>query len=178
MMVTRPFRVTLRRPTLVESLAITLIVMTLGVLLVPQQKWAASGDIRVPVRVFVFDAVRGRPLPEARVAIFWAPPLIDSNTFDAVRDHYDPHQRVGRAIDLWQTTTADGTVLIEQIFRTGANYERPEMWAHLRWYWVCVQADGYGGVVVPLRHDSQPTATLRKQAELMVPVGLMPLENP
>ena len=177
-MLTRLFRVALRRLTLVESLVITLIVIALGVLLAQQPMWAASGNIRVPVRVFVFDAVRGRPVPEARVAIFRAPPLTDLNTFDAVRNNYDPGRWIGPAIDLWQETTADGTVLIEQNFRTGANHERPEMRADVNYFWVSVQAADYGGAVVPLRHDTQPTAILRKHAELIIPVGLTPLENP
>jgi len=41
--------------------------------------------------------------------------------------------------------------------------------------WVHVQADGYGGIVVPVRHKSQPTAKLREMKELLVPVALMPI---
>ena len=42
--------------------------------------------------------------------------------------------------------------------------------------WVVVVAEGYGTVVVPVRHDSMPTEKLREKKELFVPIGLVPTE--
>jgi hypothetical protein len=39
-----------------------------------------------------------------------------------------------------------------------------------------VEAEGYGSVVIPVRYESQPIATLRTQKEIVVPVGLIPME--
>lgn len=70
----------------------------------------------------------------------------------------------------------DGTAVVHYRFSTGANYKRPEPHAHLLFAWVVVAAHRYGTVVVPVRHDSMPTAKLREQKELFVPIGLVPAE--
>jgi hypothetical protein len=160
-----------RRPTLVEALVLIAIVAILVALIVPGTHWAASGSIRLPVRVVVFDAARGEPISDAHVAIFYAPPLLDLKSLETERDLYDSKTRVRDGNS--STTDANGTAVIEYEFRTGANHERPEMHAHVRWAWVHVHAGGYGGVVVPVRNESLPTKTLRDQKELLVPVGLM-----
>ena len=160
-----------RRLTLLEWLVVIAIVAVVILLLIPAVKWAADGDIRFPVRVFVFDAAHGTPIANAQVGVFRAPSRPDVRSLEAGRDSYDPKIRV-RDSDSG-TTDAGGAVVINNEFTTGANYLRPTMYAHLRGTWVHVQADGYGGVVVPVRHDSLPTATLREQKELLVPVGLM-----
>jgi hypothetical protein len=72
-------------------------------------------------------------------------------------------------------TEADGTVVIEFDFRTGASHTQPESRAHLSFYWVYVRANGFGGVFVPVRHNPLPTAVL-KQKELFVPIGLTPVK--
>jgi hypothetical protein len=153
-------------------LALVAFLAVLVALILPATKWASSGDIRFPVRVFVFDATRGVPIANARVAIFWAPLLSGVETLQENREFF-------RSVDLDQirddvggVTKSDGTVVIDYKFRTGANHERPITYAHLRGTWVRVQVEGYGGVVVPVRYDSLPTATLREQKELVVPVGL------
>lgn len=68
----------------------------------------------------------------------------------------------------------DGTAVVDVEFRTSASHERPASYVHLRWEWVQVRAEGYGGVVVPVRHESQPTTTVRKQNELVMTIGLLP----
>jgi hypothetical protein len=160
----------IRKLTLIELLVVIAIVAVIVALVLPPVKWAASGSIRFPVRVLVFDAVRGIPIENAHVGIFRAPPLLDLKFLAGEPDTYDPKKFV-RDDDVG-TTDASGSVVIDYEFRTGANHERPTSHAHLRWAWVHVQADGYGGVVVPVRHESLPTKTLREQKELLVPVGL------
>jgi hypothetical protein len=166
----------LRRPTIIQSLLVTAIVAVAIALIVPGVQWAASGDIRFPVRVLVFDAVHGKPIADAHVAIFRALPLLSSKSLEEDGALYDPRKldqisRVDRG-----ATGADGTVIINIEFHTGANHERPTMYAHLRGTWVHVQAEGFGEVVVPIRHESLPTATLRKLKELVVPVGLVAIK--
>jgi hypothetical protein len=159
-----------RKPTLIETLVLIAFVAVLVALILPPAKWAASGSIRIPVRVLVFDASEGKPIANAHVAVFWAPSLLNFKQLEAERDLYDSKRRVREGNG--GTKYTDGTAIIEYEFRTGANYERPTMYADLRSAWVRVHAEGYGGVVVPVRHESLPTKTLREQKELLVPVGL------
>jgi hypothetical protein len=162
----------MRRPTLIELLVVISVVAVLVALVIPGVKWAASGSMRVPVRVLVFDATHGPPIANASVAIFWAPPLYDLKSLDESPDSYDSTHRVrggGSGV-----TDSEGAVVINYEFRTGANHERPTMHVHVAWAWVHVKAEGFGGVVVPVRHNSLPTKTLREQKELVVPVGLTP----
>jgi hypothetical protein len=161
----------IRKPTVIELLVVVATITILLALILPATQWAARGDIRLPVRVLVFDAARGRPIANAHVGIFRAPPIRGLKSFEETPDQYDPRNHV-RGEDSG-TTGADGAVVIEYEFRTGANHERPTMYAHLTWAWVSVQAEGFGSIVVPVRYESQPTATLRKQTELLISVGLM-----
>ena len=166
-----------RTKAFVECLVALAIIAALAALIRPGMQWASSGSIRVPVRVFVFDATHGMPIADARVAIFRAPPLFGSNSLEDHRNRYNPTSfdqmsPVGEGFGKG-TTEADGTVVIEYDFRTGASHRRPEPHAHLEYAWVHIHAVGLGGVVVPVRHESQPTATMRKQKELLVPVGLI-----
>lgn len=158
------------RQNLIKILTLVAIVAVLVALILPATKWAASGNIRFPVRVFVFDAAHGSPIANAHVGIFWAPSRPDVKSLADGRDSYDPENRIREGES--GTTDSGGTVVINYNFTTGANHERPTMYAHLRVAWVHVHAEGYGGVVVPVRHDSLPTAILRKQKELLVPIGM------
>ncbi len=51
-----------------ELLLLIAIIAVVVALILPVTKWAASGNIRFPVRVLVFDAVRGRPIANAHVS--------------------------------------------------------------------------------------------------------------
>lgn len=163
-----------QRLTLVELLLVVGTVAVMIALIVQGLKFASSGSLRFPVRVLIFDAERGRPIANANVTIFHAAPLLDSKSLEELRDRFDARNRM--IDDVSGVTDADGTVVINYEFRTSASHNRPAPYAHLRWEWVHVEAKGYGGVVVPVRQDSLPTATLREQKELMVTVGLKPLK--
>lgn len=154
-----------KRPTLTEFLVVITITLILIALILPSVKWASSGSIQLPVRIVVFDAARARPIVGAKVAILWAPPLVGERTIEEYRDRFPD--------DLFEDLGAEGTVVVDHEFRTGGSHRRPAH-AHLRWYWVMVVAEGYNGVVIPVRHESQPTAFLRDQKELLVTIGLMP----
>ncbi len=164
----------LRKPTLVELLVLIAGIGVVVALLLPVPQWASSGSIRFPVRVLVFDAVHGKPIANARVGIFGAAPLTDFKSLEEGNDEYDPKVRVRD--ENRGTTDADGAVVIDYEFTTGANYQRPTPNAHLRRAWVHVEAEGYGGIVVPVRYESQPVATLRTRKDLVVSVGLIPVE--
>ena len=164
-------RQSLRRPTLIEALVVIAIITATIALLLPEVKWAASGDITVPVKVMVFDAVRDRPIPGARVEIFRAFPIYD---LKSLKDDQGPMNRSWRHVE--GTTNAAGEAIIETKFTTGANHERPEMYAHLSFYWAKIEADGYGGVVIPVRHEGVPSKHLRN-GELRMTVGLLPLKT-
>lgn len=164
----------LQKLTLIELLVLIAIVAVLGALLFAPAKWASSGNIRFPVRVIIFDAVHGKPIADAHVGIFRAAPIRDRKLLEEQPDEYSPAHRL-RDEDTG-TTGADGAVVINYEFRTGANHDRPTSHAHLSWAWVYVRAEGYGNVVTPVRYESEPTAILRAQKELLVTVGLIPTE--
>lgn len=167
----------IRRPTLIEILLAIAIVAVLVALIVPATKWASSGSLRFPVRVIVFDARQSTPIANADVAIFRAPPLPHPNALAENRGRFDPEESALRSDIRRGSTGADGAAVVEYEFRTGATHERPTPYAPLRWVWVAVRAEGYGAVVVPVRHEPQPVETLRDQGEFVVPVGLFPGEE-
>lgn len=170
----RHIRRHLRRPTIAEAIASTAIIVVLIALLIPgDPQWTGSGTIRLPVRLFVFDAANRIPVADAHVTIFRAPPLVDLKSFDESRDRYDP---TGFDPAAGSTTAADGTVTIDFEFRTGISHKRPTSHAHLESAWVYVRAERYAGVVIPVRHDSEPTARFHEQKEILVPVGLVPMQ--
>ena len=164
----------LRKLSVIEWLVILAVIALLVAIIVPEKVWVASGSIQFPVRVLVFDASRGEPISGARVGIFWAPPLADLTSLETERDTYESKRRMRDGESA--TTDANGSAVIEYQFRTGGSNKRPAMHAHVDWTWVHVQAVGYGGVVIPVRHEFLPTKILREQKELVVPVGLTPVD--
>jgi hypothetical protein len=156
--------------SLVEWLAVAAIVAVLIAVLMPSTRWAASGSIRLPIRVVVFDAARQRPIEGAEVSIFRSIAARDSQSFpplDAeapslIRN--DGHRSV---------TGRDGAAVIDHEFPTSASDRFPTTKAHLAWEWVLVSSKGHGTVLTPLRYESIPTKTLRDQKELLVLIGMM-----
>lgn len=68
----------------------------------------------------------------------------------------------------------DGAGRVHGTFPTGANHVHPEPQVKLSHGWIIVAADGFGGAVVPLRHESVPTTVVRSRNELPVYIGLFP----
>lgn len=155
-------------------MVVALLTIVVAIVL-PEAKWASSGSIKIPVRVFVFDASRGKPIADSRVVIFRAPPLLSERSLAESRELYDPENVERAPITMQGATGDDGMAVIEVEFRTGASHNRPTPYAHLRWGWVYVHADGYGAVVVPVRYESEPMAAVRQQKEFSVSIGLVPI---
>jgi len=153
----------LRRPTLLETLILLAIAVAAVGLLIPETPWASSGEIKIPVQVHVFDAETMAGIPEAQVAI-----VRGSSVKTADADAAPYLDRVRQ----FARTSAQGDVEIPHAFRTGASHNRPQPHAHLSMEWVVVIAEGYGGVVVPVRHSSEPTSSLKENGVLPVEVGL------
>lgn len=170
----KSFVIGIRRPTLIEFLVIVAIITVLAALLIPPVQWASSGDIDVPVRVFVFDADLAIPIEGAVVGIIRCQPWSSDEFLKDYRDRVPTD--VFDAIDesVKGTTSPEGIAVISYRFRTGASHTNPVTWAHTSWYWVAVKAEGYGGAFIPVRHESTPNKKLREDKELRVPVGLMP----
>jgi hypothetical protein len=162
----------LRPPTLVELLTVIAILSVLVTLLIQPVKWASSGSIDLKVRVFVFDAVKGKPISGARVGILNAPAVRNQREFDdygkALTLRLDDLSETDRSV-----TDEDGMATLEYRFHTGANYERPVTHVHLPSRWVLVEAAGYSGVFVPVRYESEPVGPVRKAGELPVMIGLV-----
>jgi hypothetical protein len=159
-----------RRVTVVEWLVILAIVAVLTALIVPETQWASDGILEFPVRVIVFDAEKAQPISGAEVALTHLSPVTEVDTIpDPV-----PKTLLDELSDEHQHRTGDdGSVTISYNFHTGASNRSPRPKAFLRWEWVIVRAQGYGTVVLPVRHDSMETKTLRELRELIVPVGLI-----
>jgi hypothetical protein len=149
----------------------------LVVIAIPYIPWASNGTIRFPVRVFVFDATQRTPIAEAKVAVFRSPPVLGPNSVSQEGRSYRADQIEPVTDAVHGTTDTDGMAVLEFEFATSANNTRPASEAHTRWAWVEVSANGYGTVVVPVRHDSTKTADMQKQGELLVPVGLVAIES-
>jgi hypothetical protein len=75
------------------------------------------------------------------------------------------------------TTDAAGSTIIEYEFGTSASHEHPSPRAHLMNYSVQVEADGFGGVVVPVGNDERQTSEMRKDGEVVVSIGLLPIKQ-
>ena len=156
----------LKRVTLIELLTVTAVIAVLIAIFLPPAKWASSGTITVPVRVLVFDPVHEKPVANAHVTIIRSPPLRDLDDLQSIKEQLPT--------ELPSVTSESGAVVINYEFRTGASQVRPKPWAHLTWAWIVVKADGYGGVVVPVRYESQTTSDVRENGELLVTIGLLP----
>jgi|GEM_PF-3674757 len=157
---------------LIEILVIIASISVLTALLTASTKWASDGDIRVPVKIFVFDAASCRPIPNAECLVFWSPLVLDATNLTD-----DCHSR-SLAISEWpessrSVTDPTGTSVIEHKFNTSASYKNPITRAHLANAWVRVEATGFGGVVVPVRYEGKPTSELRKDGKISVSIGLI-----
>jgi hypothetical protein len=166
----------LRAQSRLEWAVIALIIAILVTLLTPQTRWASSGDIRLPVRVFVFDAIQCTPISDAKVMLFRAAPVANRGSLAERQEQFQIGLIGQLPQKFWTATDADGIAVVEYEFRTGASHNRPVNHAHLNFTWVRVEADGFGGAQVPVRHESQPTSVLKQQGEILIQIGLVPIQ--
>ncbi len=166
------FMARLMRPLLIGLLIVIALMAILVVIVFPMIPWASSGSIRFPVRVFVFDATLRTPISEADVAVFNSPPVLGANSLSSEGRIYRADRFELSTDSVRSVTGTDGMAVLDFEFRTSANNTRPAPEVHTRWAWVEVHADGYGTVVIPVRHDSMKADDLQKFGELLVPVGL------
>lgn len=104
--------------------------------------------------------------------VFRCPPVSDPETLLDARDCFTPDHMDELPEEYWKRTSSEGLVSIEHEFRTGASHTRTVSHTHLNHAWVRVEAKGFGGAAMPVRHEQQPTSTLRKQGEIHVQIGL------
>lgn len=161
----------------IECVVIVAIIAVLVALLVPQTQWVSDGSIRLPVRMFVFDADRGTPIANARLIVFRGPVVSNPQALAEVQPFIVSGPVSERPLQDIATTDETGSAVIEHEFYTGASHKRPTRHAHLDYAWVRVEADGFGGAVIPVRHESQSTAVLQKQGEIVVQIGLIQLSH-
>lgn len=160
--------------TRLELLVTVLILAILAAILLPAAQWGASGSLDVPVRVMVFDAQQGKPLPFAEVYLFRAGPVVDANS---LREHHVDFQA---SIESLQAngqvvfTDAEGIATFSVSFMTEANHHQPEAYLWSPRPWVYVRAGGFGSSVTPLWYGRQLARPLRQAGEFRVSVGLMP----
>jgi hypothetical protein len=159
----------LRAPNVTEWIVIAAIIVALGWLLFTQGKWAASGTLRVPVRVVVFDATTHQTLRGASVRVVRlrkpagevvtaSRPLLSADAFAETTDPLP--------------TDKDGAAMFHVEMGTGASHKNPQGIVHTDFYWVMVRADGYGTALVPIRHEPTQRKWLSEQAFLPVYAGL------
>jgi hypothetical protein len=164
----------LQRSRLAESILLALFVGGVVALLIPSGKWVSDGSIRLPIRIFVFDAAGRRPIANAECAVFWSPPVLDeNNSVDRFPSGppIDDLPKKCRGV-----TDATGFCVIEYTFATSASHDRPHPHAFLMNDWVRVEAAGYGGVVVPVRYEERLASELRKEGQVLLSIGLIPKE--
>lgn len=157
----------------------TLIVVVLAVLyalLSPKPTWVSDGTIRIPVRVFVFNATNRRPISNAECAVFHASPILDASSLANDHPVFDNVPMKEWPQSCRGTTDETGSVAIEYTFRTSASNKHPNSRAHLMNEWVRVEADGFGGVAVPVGYDEGPASEMRKDGEFVVAIGLFPIK--
>lgn len=159
-----------RRFTLIQWLVVAAVAAIMVAMFVPGTKWASSGAVTIPVDVLVFDPQAAAPIEGALVAIVWAPPA--TGEFEVAKYQSDLSEGFSAIEEIGSRTNREGVATIPHEFRTGANHERPASYAHTRWYWLLVAAEGYGSVAVPLRYESMVTKELKTQGRLPAYVGL------
>jgi hypothetical protein len=156
----------------IEVLLVVANLCVLLALLVEPVKWASDGDIRLPVKIFVFDAFNCRPIPNAECLLFRALPVLDASN---LTDDCPNCSSIGECPNECRSVTdATGFSVIEYKFHTSASDKNPITRAHLTSTCVRVEATGFGGVVVPLRYEGRPTSELRKEGKISVSLGLIP----
>ena len=116
--------------------------------------------VTLPVRVFVFDAESGRPIPGARVAVFLGN-ATDSSEFSAKSVARIEHRQTQYPCK--GTTSDDGTL------RYGCEFAR---FAPLRAYWVEVESNDGTRVAVPLGREKMLMKAWPETEEISVVVGL------
>lgn len=159
--------------TRAEILTILIVVGALIAVLYPSEQWAASGEIRVPVRVLVFDAVNDQPITGARVGIFHAMALFGPADIEANRRGFSTAARGELPAELLGSTGEKGEFVLEYRFRQSSSSNHPTSRVHANRVWVIVRADDYGGVLVPVSAGAVPSETVRNDGEIVVPIGLV-----
>jgi hypothetical protein len=171
----RPFLRQFVPSTKLEWAVIVLIVVILFTLLWPATESAWSGTRVVPVLVEVFDATTGKPVAGARVSI------VRSRIPDPKERYKEQFPAEIHDINVdgldHGVTDESGRVRIKHQFRSGGGQHGTvtNSWVFLNGGWVCVEADGFGGVVVPVRHEDTRTADVIKNGQFQdvyVVIGL------
>lgn len=163
-----------RKLTLVEVTVIVVILTVLYELLTAKPIWVSDGTIRSPVRVFVFDATNRRPIANAECAVLHAPPIRDASSLTKDHPVFDNVSMKEWPQSCRGTTDETGSASIEHTFGSSASNNHPNTRAHLMNEWIRVEADGFGGVAIPVGYDERPTSEIRKDGEIVVSIGLLP----
>ena len=164
--------------TRVEMLVvIAIIAVLIAIIILPEAQWVADGTREFPVRVFVFDAERGEPVPDAEVAVISrgvfkvysverAPQA--AKELVPLQDHLDlvPASQRGH-------TDEQGIASLIVEVRTSASDRHPQPRAFPGHNWVVISAPGFRGVVFPLSQEPVLTSELRERGGFLVPVGIM-----
>jgi hypothetical protein len=159
-------------PTFVEWLLIAGIASILMAILMPEARWASDGSVQLPVQVFVFDLERRVPIENARVMLIRGEQIRDLTTLAAPSNLFPRQPFDPLPPEYGASTDATGSTTIEHQFHTGASHKHPVTRAFLEQVWVQLEANGYGRVAIPIRHESQPVAVLKKQGPIIVQLGL------
>ncbi len=172
-----------RRFTWIEvSIVIAIIAVLIAIFILPEAQWVADGTREFPVRIFVFDAERGEPVPDAEVAVISrgvfrvysverAPQA--AKELVPLQDHLDlvPASQKGH-------TDEQGIASLIVDVRTSSSNRNPQPRAYPGHNWVVVSAPGFGGVVFPLSQEPVLTSELRERGGFLVPIGIMRTRTP
>lgn len=165
-----------KKISVAEVTVIVVILAVLYALFSPKPTWVSDGTIRIPVRVFVFNATNRRPISNAECAVFHASPILDASSLTKDHPVFNNVPMKEWPQSCRGTTDETGSAAIEYTFRTSASNKHPNSRAHLMNEWVRVEADGFGGVAVPVGYDEGPASEMRKDGEFVVSIGLFPMK--
>ena len=154
------------------------VIVVVSIFLIPQQRWASSGTLLIPVQVTVFNLMTGEPIAEAAVTIIRAYsvhshlPLEEYSELlrQGVHPGQVPRPQAGFSSGL---TGPDGMVSIPVEFETSASHASPQPKAHTHRHWVVVSAPGYPAIAYPLSDRFHETKTLKSRHGLQTQIGLM-----
>ena len=164
--------------TKLEWAVIVVTVVILIALLASEPHYVWDGDRVLPVLVEVYDATTGKPIAGTRVTILKARYLTAGDAESRSVVDLDVHVWTYGGVEHGMTDTG-GRVRLQHKFGASGAYDgrTKSSYVFLSTARVCVNADDYGGVVVPVRHEDGRIKDFLEDGQwkdVYVPIGLFP----
>ena len=160
-----------------EVLISVAIIAVVAALLVPPAHWASSDTVKLPVTVYLFDISSGQPIAGAEVRLASGPMIASPVAIEEQAAYFhdlgtwtDSTPRPGEH----GVTDTSGFVTLSFEFSTSASHLHPRPSTFPGRSWIHAEAPTYGQVLTTAGQIPVATATVRKQGEFLIPIGLSP----